>query len=209
MEHKSPYDEVPGQLVHKPEALSATAIEMDRLTKAIYPDAVEALRSAMARQTAAASAAVLEEEAKNVLRELLENPDVLDEDATGDERQDDGSLRQSLERAVGTKARHSLEGETPAWLETRGLDLARAIAGAWMDFGRDEGARHQVVASLLKGPGKPRGSAIDDLARRFELSGDETRNLMAATRSRFKSLVLELAPGVYAAAEARQQLSRS
>jgi hypothetical protein len=78
-----------------------------------------------------------------------------------------------------------------------------------MDFGRDEGARHQVVASLLKGPGKPRGSAIDDLARRFELSGDETRNLMAATRSRFKSLVLELAPGVYAAAEARQQLSRS
>jgi hypothetical protein len=209
VEHKSPYDEVPEQLLHRPEALSATASEIDRLTKAIYPDAVEALRSATARQTAAASTAVLEEEARNVLRGLLEDPDVLDEDASDDERQDDRFLRQSLGRAVETKARNSLEGETPAWLEMRALDLARAIAGLWMDFGRGEGARLQVVEGLLKGHGKPHRSAIDDLARRFELSEDETRDLLGATRNRFKSLVLELSPGVFAPAEARQQLSRS
>jgi hypothetical protein len=196
VEHKSPYDEVPRQLVHRPEALSATASELDRLTKAIYQDAVAALRSAAARQTAAASAAVLEEEARNVLRELLEDPDVLDEDASGDERRDDRSLRQSLERAVETKARHSLEGETPAWLEVRSLDLARSIAGVWMDFGREESARLEVVERLLKGSGTPHASAIDDLARRFELSTGETRDLLGATRSRFRSLILDLSPGV-------------
>ena len=209
MEHKSPYDEVPGQLVHRPEALSATASEMDRLTKAIYPDAVEALRSAMARQTAGASAVVLEEEARNVLRELLEDPDQLDEDASGEGGQGDRSLRASLERAVGTEARHSLERETPAWLEMRGLDLARGVAAAWTDFGRGDFARHEVLEGLLKGHQKPGGSAVDDLARRFELSGDETRNLLEAARKRFKFPFVEIAIGAYAPAEARQQLTRS
>ena len=136
MEHKSPYDEVPGQLVHKPEALNATATEMDRLTKAIYPDALEALRSATARQTAAASAAVLEEEARNVLRELLEDPDVLDEDATGDERRDDGSFA-PVARACGRDEGETFarrrdpglarnEGSRPREGDRRGMDGLRA-----------------------------------------------------------------------------------
>jgi hypothetical protein len=52
----------------------------------------------MARQTAAASAAALEEEARNISRGLLEDPDVLHEDANDNERQDDDrSMHQSLE----------------------------------------------------------------------------------------------------------------
>jgi len=209
VEHKSPYDEVPEQLVHRPEALSTTANEVDRLTKAIYPDAVEALRSAMARETAAASAAVLEQEARNVLRELLESPDELDLGASGEEGEDNRSLRQSLERAVETEARRSLEGDTPAWLEMRGLDLARAMAGVWMDFGRGDVARLQVLERLLKGQAKPGGSAVDELARRFELSDHETRDLLDAARKRFKFPFVEIAIGVYVPAEAHQQLTRS
>ena len=106
-----------------------------------------------------------------------------------------------------TKARHSLEGETPAWLRHEGSRARRAIAGLWTDFGREDVARFQVVERLLKGHGGPHQSALDDLARRFDLSRQDTRDLLAATRNRFKPLVLELSPGVSATAEARQQLS--
>lgn len=209
VEHRSPYDEVPGQLVHRPEALTATANELDRLTKAIYPDAVEVLRSAVARQTGSSSAAVLDEEARNVLKELLEDPDGVDQDLSGEDAEHDRSLRALLERAVGAEARRSLEGETPAWLEMRGIDLARATAGVWSDFGREEAARLQVVESLLEERGGPHKLAVDELARRFELSKDETRDLVEATRKRFKSLVLEFGTGAYAARAARQQLEGS
>lgn len=208
MEHKSPFDEVPERLVHRPEALTATASEVDRLTKALYPDAVEVLRSAMARQTGSASAAVLDEEARNVLKALLEDPDGVDADLSGDDAEHDRSLRASLERAVGAQARRSLEGETPAWLESRALDLARATAGLWSDFGRGGAARLHGVEELLEGRGEPHKLAVDDLAGRFELSSDETRALLEATRKRFKSQGLEFGIGAYAAGAALQPLER-
>lgn len=193
MEHKSPYDEVPGQLVHRPEAQAETAAELERLTKAIYPDAVEVLRSAMARQTGSASAVVLAEEARDVLRQLLEDPDEVDESLNGEDAEQDQSWRDALERAVGAQARRSVEGEIPAWLEMRGHDLARAIAGVWWDFGSEEAARLQVVERLLEETECQHKRAIDELARRFELSNDETRGLLANVRKRFRTAFVNAA----------------
>jgi hypothetical protein len=183
MRDPSPYDDIPEDLVHRPEMLDAMAAELDQLARLLLPESIDVLRWATVSETASSSAQALEAEARGALRALLENPDddvqlgasEAEERVDAEGAEEDLRWRRALEQALSQDIEQSLSDESPPWLVIRAHDLARTMAATWIGLGDSGTTRAAVVQCILIEEGGESRALIDDLCRRFELPRRVTR----------------------------------
>lgn len=178
MQDPSPYDDIPEDLVHRPEMLDAMAAELDQLARLLLPESIDVLRWTVASETASSSALALEAEARDALRALLENPDddvqrgasEAEERVDAEGAEENLRWRRTLEQALSQDIERSLSDEGPPWLVMRAHDLARTMAATWIGLGDSGTTRATVVQGILRREGGESPALIDDLCKRFELS---------------------------------------
>ena len=90
------------------------------------------------------------------------------------EATEDAAWQKSLEGAFSQGLERSLQDENPEWLTVRANDLARTMAVALVGFGANDTVRSDVVRQLLSSD-EDHGlrSTLEDIQRRYELSGSE------------------------------------
>ena len=173
MANHSPHDDIPEDLVYRPAELEETASEVERLTRMLFQESLQVLRLNAVEQTARSSAREVEMEARGALRDLLADPDEFDA-FESTEATEDAAWQKSLEGAFSQGLERSLQDENPEWLTVRANDLARTMAVALVGFGANDTVRSDVVRQLLSSDeGHGLRSTLEDIQRRYELSGSE------------------------------------
>ena len=173
MDNHSPHDDIPEDLAYRPAELEETASEVERLTRMLFQESLQVLRRNAVEQTARSSAREVEMEAREALRDLLADPDEFDS-LEPTEATEDTAWQKSLQVALSQDLERSLKDENPEWLTVRANDLARTMAVVLVGFRANDTIRSDVVRQLLSGD-KVRGlrSPLEDIQRRYELSGSE------------------------------------
>ncbi len=182
MDLRSPFDEVPEGFIHQPEELAQTRTALDQLALSVRDAARRALRDSAARATAHSSMRVLEDEAKAVLRQLLEDPDEVEEALSEDDDAERGDFHSALEDAIAGDLCSAIESTEDQWLEMTSADLARALATFWWNLGHDHWARGRAASRLFEGRDPFLRDGLLPLTERFGLTSAELLQLLEATR---------------------------
>jgi hypothetical protein len=158
------------------EDIRIRADEVAQLTAALTPLATELFSHAAWFHTAAESAAALSEEAAALLKDILAE---MDEQTEVDA--ESSRLASKLSQVLAQE--HPLpEGE---WVDARGKDLARAMAGFWFNLGDSEAVRADACDELMTGRANtPAQQDLATLCARFYLRSSDALYLLAALRDR-------------------------
>lgn len=177
MKTEAQQDEVPADLVHDPAHLQQVAIELNNLIDGLLALSTDVIHQAAIRETAQSGAEALEQEAIQVLANLLEDPDsaeLSDEEGDGDDAQGEWRLRASLARALNEKVDQSaLDEHTVLWITDRGRDLARTMATALLNAGSRPEDRLEALEFSLRAPESPLSRSMQEIRRRFDLTDSE------------------------------------
>lgn len=210
VDNRSPYDEVPPELMHSGADLEATAEGLNRLAETLLWSAEGALRAAAARQTSESTAEVLRDEAATALRMLLQDPDEVDEIVhPEDDTAEDRAWTESLERALAGTALGSLARADEEWFAMQARDLALATATLWWNLGAAQPDRIAAASRLLEGFDERLGGEVASLAARFGLTSQEARQLLDLARQRSAALDKATSIDWQTAAAAAAQMQRN
>lgn len=174
----SPYDQVSPELMHSPEALQATADALRDLSARLVLPAGQAVRVAASRQSKRSAQDVLMNEARVVLRSILDEDELeslfADGEGAGTPPQASDSL--SLGRrevALGTESDFEQE-----WLGLQTQDLAATVAALWWGLGVDSKGRRAALTLLHLDDSGANSESVRAVAQRFGLEVSEVLLLL-------------------------------